>query len=67
LRTNSKYRNQFSMDQIKTMSTSELYNHINKYRALIEDLQRRDEDSVQPEREFCYLEQERLKREKSRR
>lgn len=58
---------QFTTDQIKAMSTSELYNLLDKYKNLIEDLQRRGEDSKQPECAYCYLEHERLKRERNRR
>jgi hypothetical protein len=65
-RTSSKYRNQFTMDQIKLMSTSELCNHISRYRSMIDEANRRDEDPTQYEREFCYLEQERLNRERNK-
>lgn len=61
-----KYKNTFTMDQIKTMPNSDLYSYISRYRSLIEDLRRKDDDSVQLEREFCYLERERLVREKNK-
>lgn len=66
MKAQNKFYNYFSMDQIKVMSTSELYNHVNRYKNLIEDLHKKNEDSVQAEREFCYLERERLKRESGR-
>jgi hypothetical protein len=65
-RINSKYRNQFTMDQIKLMSTSELCNHIGRYRTMIDEANRKGEDPMQYEREFCYLEQERLNRERNK-
>jgi hypothetical protein len=54
------------MEQIKLMSTSELYAQINRHQSLIEDAERKGDSAVQFEREFCYLERERLNRERNK-
>lgn len=61
---NNRHKSTFTTDQIKTMPNSELYSYISRYRMLIEDAQRKGDDSIQLEREFCYLELERMQREK---
>lgn len=60
------YKNTFSMDQIKLMSTSELYAQISRYQSLIDEAARKGDSQVQLEREFCYLERERLNRERNK-
>ncbi len=62
----SNYKNTFTMDQIKLMSTSELYAQINRYQGLIDEVNRKGDNPVQLEREFCYLERERLNRERNK-
>lgn len=62
----SDYKNTFTMDQIKLMSTSELYAQIGRYQSLIDEANRKGDSQVQLEREFCYLERERLNRERNK-
>lgn len=62
----SNYKNTFTMDQIKLMSTSELYAQISRYQSLIDEANHKGDNPVQLEREFCYLDRERLNRERNK-
>lgn len=63
---NSKYFSFFTQDQIRAMSTSDLYTQISRFKGTIEKIAAQGEDLYRYECELCYLENEVKRRERSK-
>ena len=55
----------FNFDQIREMNDDDLYKNINAFRRKIREAARSGKDTQPYEVEFCYLEHERVMRERS--
>lgn len=55
----------FTTDQIREMSEEELYKNINQFKRMIREASKAGKDSQPYEVEFCYLDHERIMRERS--
>ena len=56
----------FTHDQIREMSEEDLYRHINQFKRMIREAHRVGKDTHVIEVEFCYLDHERIMRERSK-
>ena len=56
----------FTTDQIRAMSEEDLYKNINRFKRLIREAIRSGKTTEPFEVEFCYLDHERIMREKTR-
>jgi hypothetical protein len=63
---NGKYVSFFTLDQIQSMSTSDLYAQISRFKGTVEKLTTQGEDPYRYECELCYLENEANRRERSK-
>jgi hypothetical protein len=64
--SNSKYVSFFTLNQIQSMSTSDLYAQITRFKSMIERLTGQGEDPYRYECELCYFENEAIRRERSK-
>ena len=62
-KSSSSYKT-YSRDEILAFTDAELHDAVNKIRTCIRDARRRGNDTTNLEIEFCYLDNERQKREK---
>ena len=56
----------FTFDQIREMSEEDLYKNINHFKRMIREASRVGRDTIGIEVEFCYLDHERIMRERTR-
>ena len=56
----------FTTDQIREMSEEDLFKNINHFKRMIREASRSGRDTQPFEVEFCYLDHERIMREKTR-
>ena len=56
----------FTTDQIREMSEEDLFKNINHFKRLIREASRAGKETQDFEVEFCYLDHERIMREKTR-
>ena len=55
-----------TLDQVRAMSEEMLHRNINNFRRMIREGLRAEKDTHQYEVEFCYLEHERIMRERTK-
>lgn len=58
--------NSFTYDQIREMSEDDLYKNINSFKRMIREAGKSGRETHTFEVEFCYLEHERLMRDRAR-
>ena len=56
----------FTHDQIREMSEEDLYRNINQFKRMIREASRVGKDTHSIEVEFCYLDHERIMRDRSK-